>query len=180
MRCGCRVVLTGGSATQGVTCHELYLENFGSEHPVFSTALAFYVYKWSSLSLTGLLRSLTGRVYVYGVRNYQTPTKMNSDVPTSHATSPTAYGGATYGRLWSCDSCELEGFDLEGAQVVKCVPAFQRPLLSNCLDFSTYGIQLPFNYLEWLIRHRDCRLKTINIIRECDRSSDHASLELNK
>ena len=40
---------------QGVACHELYLENFGSEHPLFSTALAFYGYKWSSLSLTGLL-----------------------------------------------------------------------------------------------------------------------------
>ena len=37
---------------QGVACHELHLENFGLQHPVFSTALAFYGYKWSSLSLT--------------------------------------------------------------------------------------------------------------------------------
>ena len=54
LRCGCRVVLTGGSATQGVACHELNLEKFGVQHPVFSTALAFYGYKGSNLSLAGL------------------------------------------------------------------------------------------------------------------------------
>ena len=62
----------------GVAWHELHLENGGSEHPVFSTTLAFDGYKWSSMGLTD--RSLTGRAYVNGVRNYQNLSEMNSDV----------------------------------------------------------------------------------------------------
>ena len=52
---------------QGVACHELYLEKFGVQHPVFSTTLASDGYKGSNLSLSFELdRSLTDRVYAYG------------------------------------------------------------------------------------------------------------------
>ena len=46
-------------ACWNMRCHELYalyLENFGLQHPVFSMALAFYMYGYtrSSLSLVAL------------------------------------------------------------------------------------------------------------------------------